>query len=122
MKSVLPGWRYISVLIVTVPLATCAGPVSGPRSGSYPIPEEITHVPIGRDHAVNIAMGAFRRQVGSDPWLRRERLTALLVRAGDRRVWGISWSASPIAGGGGSAQIDADTGEVLRVFVPKGQR
>ncbi len=75
-------------------------------------------MPIGREEALSLALGALRR--GNDPWYTRDHLGIGLVRAGG--LWLVTCSASPIAGGGGSAKVDADTGEVVDIRLPVGSR
>jgi len=71
---------------------------------------------------LTLALAALRGHSGNDPWYTREHVNALLVRAGDRRIWSVMCSRSPIAGGGGRAMVDADTGDVFDVWVPTGMR
>jgi hypothetical protein len=55
-------------------------------------------------------------------WYTPEHASAMLARTGGRRIWSVTFSASPIAGGGGRARVDADTGEVFDVWIPIGTR
>ena len=77
---------------------------------------------IERDQAMNIGLQAFRLKAGGDNWYRAEHLTVMLMTHNGRPAWSVSCSASPIAGGGGTALVDAQTGDVLSVHIPTGLR
>jgi hypothetical protein len=111
--------RCAAAVLVAMSLAACA--TTAPPV-FVPIPGDIHNVPIGKEQALRLALAEFRRQSGNDPWYTREHVSALLVRSGERRVWSVMSSASPIAGGGGRATVDADTGEVLDCWLPVGIR
>ncbi len=77
---------------------------------------------IGRDQAMNIGLQAFRLKAGGDNWVRAEHLTVMLMTHNGRPAWSVSCSGSPIAGGGGTALVDAQSGDVLSVHIPTGLR
>ncbi|MHC4447514.1 MAG: hypothetical protein ACYSXF_07025 [Planctomycetota bacterium] len=114
--------RCAAALLVALTLAGCSTSTPPARLWAVPIPQEIGDVAIGKEQALSLALAELRRHAGNDPWYTREHVNALLVRAGDRRVWSVTCSSSPIAGGGGRAMVDADTGEVFDLRVPVGTR
>ncbi len=114
--------RCATVLLLTLSAAACSQPAPSAPLQAGPIPHEIGDVPVGKEMALSVALAALRRYSGNDPWYTREHVNALLVRTGDRRIWSVMCSASPIAGGRGRAMVDADTGEVFDVWVPTRMR
>ena len=111
-----------AALLVALSVASCSTPVPSAPLAAVPIPLEIGDVPIGKEQGLSLALAELRRHTGNDPWYTREHVNALLVRVGDRRVWSVKCSWSPIAGGGGRAMVDADSGEVFDLRVPVGTR
>ncbi len=111
-----------AVILLTLSAAACSTPDPSAPLQTVFIAHEIGDVPIGKETALTLALAALRGHSGNDPWYTREHVNALLVRTGDRRIWSVMCSRSPIAGGGGRAMVDADTGDVFDVWVPTGMR
>jgi hypothetical protein len=109
-------------MLLTLFAAACSTHDPSAPLQSVPIAHEICDVPIGKETAVTLALAALRSHSGNDPWHTPEHANARLVRTGDRRIWLVTCSRSPIAGGGGRAKVDAETGEVFDVWVPIGMR
>jgi hypothetical protein len=96
--------------------------VSVPDSEGIPVHKAINDVRISHDEAINIAIDTFKKETGANNWLNRENMSSLLIRQNEVMFWSIFWKANPIAGGGGSMLINADTGEVRNLNIPGRQR
>lgn len=109
------------LLAVLLP-AGCSAPAPPRQQQTVPIAQERGNVSISKEMALRLALAALRHRSGNDPWYTLKHAGAGLLQEGDRRFWSVSCSASPIAGGGGRAKVDADTGEVFDVQIPVGTR
>ena len=115
--------------LIVVSLAVLAGchsrdkdAATGPDSRSGFVSAPKTSTEVSRDQALQLALRAFRDEAPGDQWYCMEHLGAILVKRGDNLYWSVTCTSSPIAGGGGNALVDATSGVVTRVNVPKGLR
>jgi hypothetical protein len=77
---------------------------------------------IGREEAIRRALRAFREAAPGDDWYREDHLSAVLMDERDVFAWAVSCSDHPLAGGGGTAIVDASSGAILRLHIPAGSR